>query len=245
MTNTLRIPRIIHQVYEGRDNSSPPSELIRLSRSWKELNPDWEYYLWDYRAIDQFLENYYPNFINIYNNYKYDVQRWDAIRYLIIYQHGGLYVDMDYQCIEKIEDILIDKECCLGTEPPEHSTIFGVQEMIGNAFIASIPKHPFIGALIDEIQKDDLVFDNHEVMHSTGPLMVTRVYDNFEKKEDIRISYKLVTPLTKQEIRAIILGRASAEIKQKIAEAYAIHYFWGSWLNQIPNWKPIYFVDYL
>ncbi|WP_246867052.1 glycosyltransferase [Parabacteroides distasonis] len=33
------------------------------------------------------------------------MQRWDAIRYLILYRMGGMYVDFDYQSLERMENL--------------------------------------------------------------------------------------------------------------------------------------------
>ena len=95
-----KIPQIIHQIYE--DLAGPPPSLVEISQSWKELNPDWEYRFWNKNDIETFLKTYYPEFIPAYNAFPHNVQRWDAIRYLILYKFGGLYVDMDYECTENI-----------------------------------------------------------------------------------------------------------------------------------------------
>ena len=43
---------------------------------------------------------HYPELIPVYESFPYAVQRWDAIRYLILYTFGGLYVDLDYECTD-------------------------------------------------------------------------------------------------------------------------------------------------
>src|SRR5437868_4915078 len=56
------------------------------------------YFLWtDDRSI-RFLALYYPWFLPTYNNYKYDIQRADAIRYFVLYHYGGIYLDTDIGC---------------------------------------------------------------------------------------------------------------------------------------------------
>lgn len=62
---------------------------------WKEHHPDWEYCFWNKEAIEKFMDEYFPELIPIYNEFRYPVQRWDAIRYLILYHIGGLYVDLE------------------------------------------------------------------------------------------------------------------------------------------------------
>ena len=36
-----------------------------------------------------------PNFLAPYRSYPYDIQRADAIRYFILFEFGGLYLDLD------------------------------------------------------------------------------------------------------------------------------------------------------
>jgi inositol phosphorylceramide mannosyltransferase catalytic subunit len=98
-----QIPKIIHQIFEGRDGSIPGEILLKLVETWKEKNPFWEYRFWNYEKIDKFLIEYFPEFIEIYKNFRYDVQRWDAIRYLILFKFGGFYADLDYECLEPLD----------------------------------------------------------------------------------------------------------------------------------------------
>src|SRR5690554_707891 len=96
----MNIPRIIHQVYE--DKAGPPIEFIKMSNSWKNNNPQWQYMFWGKNGIESLLKDF-PALINDYNKLPYNVQRWDVIRLLILYKHGGLYVDFDYECFRSIE----------------------------------------------------------------------------------------------------------------------------------------------
>ena len=47
----MTIPKIIHQVWEGRTEPSIPARLQILARTWKEKNPDWEYHLWNKHTL--------------------------------------------------------------------------------------------------------------------------------------------------------------------------------------------------
>lgn len=84
---------------------------------WKEHHPDWGYCFWNKEAIEKFMDGYFPELIPIYNEFRYLVQRRDAIRYLILYHIGGLYVDLDYECLEPIDSLFVNSVCCLGLEP--------------------------------------------------------------------------------------------------------------------------------
>lgn len=232
----LAIPRIIHQIYE--DLSGPPASLVLISQSWRELNPDWEYRFWNKNDVEAFLKEYYPELIPAYNAFPFNVQRWDAIRYLILYKLGGLYVDMDYECTDHITPILYNVECAMGLEPEAHAIRSRMPYIVGNAFMATVPNHPYFRELIDEAFCDDTrdktcISSDFLVVDSTGPYMTTRVYSNSEHQDQVTlIPAGLIAPLTQEDVRDIMNNKTSKRIESKIETSFAIHYFFGSWSEQ-------------
>ena len=49
----MQIPKIIHQVWEGK-TTPLPDFLCKLGKSWRDKNPDWEYVYWDKARMDSF-----------------------------------------------------------------------------------------------------------------------------------------------------------------------------------------------
>lgn len=110
------IPKIIHQIWEGRTEYLGDAYKL-LGETWKEHHPDWKYEFWDESRIVDFIYDYYPEMIDIYFGYQYNVQRWHVIRYLILYKIGGLYVDFDYECLESFDRYILDgSKCPSGSE---------------------------------------------------------------------------------------------------------------------------------
>jgi len=231
----VQIPKIIHQIWEGRNGEKPDEMLFQLAESWKNENPEWEYRFWGYKAIDQFLLDYFPEFIEKYNDFRYDVQRWDAIRYLILLKLGGVYADLDYECLEPLDWLWGKKSCCLGLDPVEHSRIFNKPYIISNAFMAVVPQHPFFKAIINEISNNHSNSQDkfNYVLETTGPYMLSNLYESYLKKNQIwLIPSELTSPLSKNEVISIIRGRSTDVIAEKIEKAYAVHYFFGSWYTK-------------
>lgn len=228
----MKIPRLIHQVYE--DSSGPPRELLALSESWQKCHPGWEYILWKKDRIEYLLKEYYPEFVYLYHSFPRDIHRWDFIRYLILYEYGGLYVDMDYECLESLESILSKCDCYFGLEPHDHAKSHNKEFIVGNAFIASIPGHLFIKEIIDYINKNGklicLQTSEYSVLESTGPFLITRLYNNCRDKDRVKLlPSDLVTPLTMYEVIDLVNGNITEDIENKVEKAYAIHYFMSSW----------------
>lgn len=103
------IPPIIHQIWEGKTEPIMPNRLRILAESWKEKKPTWEYHLWSQTEMEQLVKNSFPDFEEIYFNFKYNVQRWDAIRYMILYKYGGFYADLDTECLEPSSGLMYDR----------------------------------------------------------------------------------------------------------------------------------------
>ena len=72
-------------MWEGKDGPQPDL-LSDLSQTWKEQHPDWTYIFWNGEKIDAFMAGH-AEYRDVYNSYPYAVQRWDMIRYLILYEY--------------------------------------------------------------------------------------------------------------------------------------------------------------
>lgn len=231
----LTIPRIIHQIWSGIDKPLP-SLFRNLGETWKEYHPEWQYEFWDNDRMIGFIREFYPQYEDIYNRYPYDIQRWDTIRYLILDNIGGMYVDFDYECIENVEPLLTGKSCVFAMEPEAHVKLFNKEMMFNNALVASVPGHLFMKKVIEKVFSEKTIqCDTSDkmkcVLNTTGPLMLSELYDTFEDKSSIYlIPAKFVSPYSKMEVNEIINGTQSEYLEQKVEESYAIHYFLGAWI---------------
>jgi mannosyltransferase OCH1-like enzyme len=231
--NMTTIPKIIHQIWVGEPL---PNSLKELGDTWKEYHPGWEYRLWNECNILSFIIEYFPEYVDFYHSFHYDIQRLDAIRYLILYQTGGMYVDFDYECLENIEFLLYGKTCCFAMEPDIHAKLFNKEMVFNNALMASIPSHLFLKKVIEKVFSKKTpynnIFDKREyVLNTTGPWMLGELYNTFEDKTSIYlIPAKFVSPFTKMEAEAVIDGVRTEYLEKKLNEAYAVHYFLGTWL---------------
>ena len=213
-----------------------PALLEELGQTWKDLHPDWQYILWDDAAMEDFLRSNYAQYADTYHAYPYDAQRWDAIRYLILYKMGGLYVDMDYECFKRLDPLLDGHVCCMGLEPTEHARQFKLPYIVGNALMAAIPGHRYFKMIIDaifavqEAPVSPVQYKPRYVIETTGTLMTTRMYDAYPFKDEIALlPAEQIAPLTMEEVRSLIDGCETSDIEEKAEKAFAAHYFLGLW----------------
>lgn len=168
------IPKIIHQTWK---NDDVPSHNIFCVESWKTLNPEYEYKWWTDEDIINFVKEEYPDFVGVVNNFKLGIIKSDFFRLLVLYHFGGVYVDIDFECLKPIKEWELDEnKINVATEPVEHNHLHGISDfIICNALIASPPKKEII---LEFIKNANLVNYNYpfEVLFSYGPLAWTSLY---------------------------------------------------------------------
>lgn len=162
MTDT--VPMIIHQL--------APQEKEKWHHSWQpcqatwlEKYPDFSYRMWTDEDIDSLIKDRFPAFLPIYNAYPKNIHRYDVVRYFILFEYGGIYADMDMECVNNFFDLLP-----VGKVSIAESAIPG--EMYQNALMASPAHHPYWHYVLNDI----IAFRNVEwILVSTGPQLIERV----------------------------------------------------------------------
>lgn len=226
----MNIPRIIHQTWKNND---VPASFQELATTWKRLHPGWEYQFWTDEMNRNFIEEHYPAFLDIYDNYPANIQRVDAVRYFALYTYGGVYIDMDFECLQNITPLLEKADCVFGKEPADHCITHSKDIIICNAFMASIPQHPFFGSLCNELSKNITVTDHpfNNILETTGPFMLSRVYENYPARETVSLlEAEILYPLTQKELQ-----EDGPDLSQKLSQAYAIHHYAGTWWKKKPS----------
>ena len=241
------IPKIIHQTWR---DSNIPSKAMFCINSWRHLNHDYEYKFWTDKDIHDFVDDFYPEFSSKLNNFKKGIIKADFFRLLALYHFGGIYADIDFECLKSIKEWKIDEnKINIACEPKEHNTAHGKNDFIlCNALIVSPPKNE---ALMGLIKWGNFINDKHplEVMHSYGPLAWTSFYKKFHTQYHINlINPELFYPLpdiTNSSLKYTNISKEEyiKKIKSKDFDSYAVHYWdhsnWDreSILDLIKEWS--------
>lgn len=85
------IPRIIHQTWK---TGNLPPLAVRNVNSWKYLNQEYEHRLYTDDDISSYVERRHPDLQHVWQRMK-PIHRADMFRYLILYDVGGYYADID------------------------------------------------------------------------------------------------------------------------------------------------------
>ena len=168
---TERIPKKIHQIWLG---SSFPEKYRTWAYSWKAYNPDWEYKLWtDENTNEVDLPDR-----NLFNSIRSMGQKSDYLRYHILNQFGGLYIDTDFECLKSF-DSLSSLAFYTGIGFPAEVELY-----IG--LIACIPNHFIIKNIVDSIAVTRGT-NWREIFNSTGSFFFTRKFLELVNKDTERV----------------------------------------------------------
>ncbi len=205
------IPRKIHQIWLGGEL---PLVYRMFARSWQKYNPSWEYKLWtDTDAKDYCMVNRKQ-----FDDSKNNGQKSDIFRYEILADEGGVYVDVDFECLRPLDGIVKgdffssyawDKEMVLYIgmigSAPMHDIILNCIESMGNIYIGNDPM---------------------SIMRSTGPYYFTQCFLDCVDEETrgvIVFPTDYFYPLPNKERNTQTPYRFVKE------NSYAIHHWSVSW----------------
>jgi hypothetical protein len=234
--NNLKFPKIIHQTWKTKEI---PDEWKEYHRSWKKYNPDWHQILWTDDDSRKFIEKKFPEFLNIFDSYSYNIQRADAIRYFILYKYGGLYIDLDFECLQPIDRLLLNESFVIGYEPLKHANYFREKLLISNAFMASVPGHYFLLDIIKTMKTICPAIKLHnEVLTTTGPLMINNVLKKYPQHDICLLDEHVLYPFTSdsKELDTLINKKRNfLSLKKDCIEngTFAIHYYCNSWVRNL------------
>ncbi|KAK0206408.1 glycosyltransferase family 32 protein [Desarmillaria ectypa] len=172
-----RIPRILHQTWR---TETLPEKWRPVSQECRDLMPDYEYMLWTDDSSRDFISEYYPWFLDTFNDYRYPIQRADAIRYFILHHYGGVYLDLDIGCKRPLDPLLAYPVILPKTIPVG----------ISNDLIFSEKGHPFMAQVIHSLVTFDhsWVLNYPTVMFSTGPMFLSAQYSIFTSSHASAVS---------------------------------------------------------
>lgn len=122
------IPKKIHYCWFG--GKPLPVMAQRCLTSWRKFAPEYEIILWNESNSD--IDNEYCRQAARQRNWAF-ISDW--VRFDILAQHGGVYLDTDIELIKPLSTILNDDRFCSAWESPG---------LMGAGFIAAVPHDPIM-----------------------------------------------------------------------------------------------------
>lgn len=206
VNNKNKIPHIIHQIWVGPNPI--PEKSKKFIEKIKELHPNFEYRLWDNNDISE------KNFKNIkyINDTKSYAQKADIMRLEILYNHGGIYIDIDMEVIKNLEPLLTNELVVCNEDS-------NINKYMSTGFIASIKYNINLKNTVDNIKNIDFT---QAINIATGPTYF---------RKNIIIN-SCVTVLPTKYIYPISYGKKVTKESLKsldLSKSYAIHHWDKNW----------------
>ena len=177
------VPHIIHQIWLG-DKSKIPSK----TRKWERYIEDgWTYRLWtenDEKIIKKFMDK--RNF-GLWKTFLSTRNWWaasDILRYEIIREFGGIYIDCDFVVPENaygnipLENIFSMRGATFVTEQQGRNIGSDNALFLMNGILCASPNHPIFEYLCKNIYGNVVCWinrkGNYNAMYCTGPFFLNK-----------------------------------------------------------------------
>jgi mannosyltransferase OCH1-like enzyme len=199
------IPKTLHYCWFG--GKPLPLLVERCIESWKETNPDFIIKRWDETTFDV---QAHP-----FTKRMYTEKKWafvaDYARLMVLYEHGGIYLDTDMELVKSLTPLL-DTELLLGKESDKY---------ISCGMIGAVAHHPFIYALMQEY--------NTMKAPRPNPLIMTELWKTFTSTPGVVLPPIAFYPYTSDTIKTY----HTTDLTEATYGVHLWNYSWGHPLNRL------------
>jgi len=193
--NKIIIPKLIQQLEPDDKNKWHP--IWKPCRtSWLRHHPgQWRFTSWRDHTIDAYIFKYCPDWWDVWHNFPIEIVKLDIARYIIMFEQGGIYADMDTYCYRNFYDEL------------EHDTIYlapgaNNRELVQNSLLISSGRSMFWREVIEEcfLRLKDFPIEIHRnrsthpdsdfqvfVRRSAGCGLLSEMYEDLNSHYKIKI----------------------------------------------------------
>ena len=236
--NNTSVPKILHLTCKDKNNLS---EFYKSNLdSWKKFNPNLDIRLYDDDDLQNFFKKEYPEYVDKINLFDKIIFKIDIFKLLVLHKYGGIYADMDVECLKCFDDLLnnLKKPITFGYGPYEHNNgIYKNYTLIECAIMIGKPNHPFFIDLVESIKYSEKNNRSNPV-YITGPVAITNAVNNSKYKKDIEVMEPVYFYPVNNQLQ-IRISKEKIEETQKMLEthtfpkdSYCVHYWDGAWWNK-------------
>lgn len=258
-------PHIIHHIWLG---SKLPDVCAKFRKTWIDQHPTWMHILWtdnisnyddsalilspqSFNEIHDIIQNpkvSHKIIINI-NHLQFSTLRQfqasknygeksDILRYEILFMFGGLYVDTDFKCIHRFDDVHQACSFFAGLDfSDKRFTVF-------NGLIGATPQHSILKSCVHKIRAQSFNRTDGQqsnidrkiaIMERTGPYFLSKIVSEYIMKTDehdscVLFPVSFLYPYPHMNLaRTRHLSTDQLENKFLKPESLAIHFWHVSW----------------
>ena len=131
------IGKVLHQTWKTK---AVPPYFSAWHESFRVCNPQLEMRLYDDADNRRIVSETVPQLMELYDSFPREIFRVDMARVLYLFRDGGLYADLDFQCLQPFTPIFDGKlQLVLGAMGTDSTH----PHSIPNAMMASAPREIF------------------------------------------------------------------------------------------------------
>jgi len=223
---SVRIPKVFHRIWVGHEPL--PETAKEFAAAWRENHPGWTMVLW----TDENLPGQFNR--GLYDRTRILAQRADILRHEVLCQYGGVYLDVDFECLSNIEPLLDDVVYFYGEELPGRP---------GTAILGCVAGHPFARWCQLRL-RDRWPWQPGAILHETGPDFFARAIgtyvggcerEAFTDPESRRIAGVRLMPADGLPLHAFSrwvfypYSWSGSWLPEDHPDAYAVHHWHSNW----------------
>jgi len=163
-------PKMIYQTWATK--TLPPKIQHSIDNMLK-ANSNYGYQLYDDEDMLSFISNNYDSsVVDCFNSLRIGAAKADLWRYLILYKHGGVYLDVDSIIFGKLDDLIGEDGCSVISR--ENNPGKFVQWCL-----MFTPGHPILKNCIDSCLDNIRKKNSLSVLELTGPVVYSHAVNQF------------------------------------------------------------------
>ena len=164
-------------IYTSWHTRSVPKDMYHTVMNNIKMHPEFDYYIFNEHECREFITTHFTkDVLDTYDKLKPHAYKSDLWRYCVMYECGGIYMDIKFAIDTSLKDIIRNK-----TNVYVKDLLFDTHGYVLNGLIIQAPKNPVMKSCIDEIVIN--VNNNYygEVcLDPTGPGLVGKVVKQYD-----------------------------------------------------------------
>jgi|688.fasta_scaffold35033_15 mannosyltransferase OCH1-like enzyme len=218
----MQVPKIIWQTH-NYEFDELPIHLKQTAQTWKNLNPGWDYRYLNHHERLESIKSY--DILSQSYLIQEPVTQSDIWRYIVTYEHGGVYADMDSVCVKPLDYLLQGvKDCDILVVPSSHNGGWGTN----NANYAVKPKSEIMKNIIKAGEQYAI-----DAYKKAVPIYEKHTFDWFidEVEKSNKVSYEFTSAWHTQEFKTgftadFLIDNCGQDIKYTdFVDKYNLSYF--------------------
>jgi inositol phosphorylceramide mannosyltransferase catalytic subunit len=129
--------------------------------------------VWNEKNINE-LKYFQENDFNNLNNFS---EKSDYLRFCIVLEYGGIYIDTDFECLKPIKKIINELSFFIG-----YDGYFGDKRgcYLNSAIFGATRENPLIREIYSSLHQRIITGAKLDSIHKIGPGYITKIIENYK-----------------------------------------------------------------